>query len=292
MGSTIFKINAPIAAVLFLACLQPLPATADDSKFLSRQEVGVALADVLGPLARRKLTPDEIVAVTEEFIPLLGDSECTARCIEILQYNQKRVAPVKEIPGSTLDVRTRHDYISQLYFSPTQSGSLIQRLSAEADPVMVVENAPQRLMTRSDVVAVMNLFHFARESGPPNGKSFKERDVIAAADTLNGIYGSAEYVMPRHLPLAAVYWCGLETQWSAFSEAQRAQVRAYFASRKVRRPLTSDLYVALLGLSADQASSFYMAEYEEALSGIVSRQFDVIAKIEEMRAFNQIWLPN
>lgn len=291
MRISIVKVHAAIAAALFFTSFPILPATADESNSISRQEVGVALAKVIGPLAGRELTDDEVVTVAKEFIPLLGDSECTTRCIEAIRYNEVRVAPVKEMPGTTLDVRTRHDYISDLYFSPEQRGSLIQRLSAEADPIMVVENAPQRLMTRADVVAVMNLYHFARESGPPAAKAFTERDVNAAAETLNSLYGSSEYVMPRHLPLAAAYWRGLELQWSTFSDTQRAQVRGYFASGGVRKPLASDLYAALLGLSAEKARSFYMTEYEEALSGIVSRQYDVAVKIEEMRSFSELWLP-
>ena len=282
------KIQALLAALL--SSLLVVPAASGDPDFMSRHDVGIALANIIEPLAGRKLTRDEVVAVTEEFIPLLGDSECTARCVEMIQHNLARIVPVREMQGTPIDLRTRHDYISQLYFSPTQSGSLIQRLMAEADPILVVETNPQRLMTRSDVVASMNLFHFARDSGPPNARSFPNSEISAAADTLNAVYGSTQYVMPRHLPLAAEYWRGLELAWSSFDDAQRARVRSYFASR-VRKPLTAELYVTLLGLSPEQAKSFYTQEYEEALFGIVARQFDVQALIEEMRGYHSLWLP-
>ena len=267
-----------------------LPVANSGPEFMTRDEVGDALATVIEPLAGRKLTPHEVSAVTEEFIPLLGDSECTARCTEMVHYNLARIAPVLEQPGTPLDLRTRHDYIAQLYFSPTQAGSLIQRLMAEADPITVVEPNPPRLMTRLDVIASMNLFHFARESGSPSAKAFSERDVSAAADTLRQIYESAQYVMPLHLPLAAEYWRGLEISWPGFNEEQRVRVRTYFASR-VRRPLSADLYATLLGLSAEEAGNFYQHEVGEALNGIVGRQFDVVARIEEMRGHHSLWLP-
>jgi len=286
MGKT--RMQALTAAML--CCVLLMPAAARDADFMSRNDVGNELAKVIAPLAGRELTREEVVAVAEEFIPLLGDSECTARCVEMVRYNLERIAPVIERPGTPVDLRTRHDYISQLYFSSTQGGSLIQRLSAEADPVMVVENAPQRLMTKLDVIASMNLFHFARESGAPNARSFSQNDIRAAADTLNRVYGSARYVMPRHLPLAAEYWRGLELAWANLDDAQRARVRTYFASR-VQKPLTTDLYATLLGLSAEQASGFYMQEYEDALYGIAARQYDVVILIEEMRGFQSLWLP-
>lgn len=265
-------------------------AIADSAEFMSRSEVAAALAKVIEPLAGRELTQNEVTAVAEEFIPLLGDSECTARCVEMVRYNLERIAPAVEKPGTPIDLRTRHNYISQLYFSPTQAGSLIQRLSAEADPIFVVDPAPQRLMTRLDVVASMNLFHFTRETGPPNTKTFSDADVVAAAETLNTVFGSVQHVMPRLLPLAAEFWRGLELEWANLTEAQRVRVRTYFTSR-LRKPLTSDLYARLLGLNADEASSFYQQEYEEALSGIVARQFDVVVAIEEIRGYESLWLP-
>ena len=265
-------------------------AMADDAEFMSRSEVAAALAEVIEPLAGRALTPAEATAVAEEFIPLLGDTECRARCVEAVRYNLNRIAPAIEKPGTPVAVRTRHDYISQLYFSPTQGGSLIQRLSAEADPILVVESAPQRLMTRSDVLASMNLFHFVRETGPPNAKGFSARDVAAAAETLNTVFGSAHHIMPRHLPLAAEFWRGLVLEWPNLTETERARVRTYFASQ-LRKPLTSDLYAKLLGLSPGEATTFYQLEYEDALFGIAARQFDVVAAIEEIRGYESLWLP-
>lgn len=286
MGSS--RIQALIAALL--SSLLIASAAADEADFMSRNEVGAALAKVIEPFAGRELSRSERLAIADEFTPLLGDSECTARCVEMVRYNLKRIAPVIDTPGTPLDLRTRHDLIAQLYFSPTQGGSLIQRLSAEADPVAVVENAPPRLMTRLDVIASMNLYHFAGESGPPSSRSFSDSDVAAATDTLNKIYGSSQYVMPRHLPLATEYWRGLEIAWPSFSDAQRVRVRTYFASR-VRKPLSADLYATLLGLNAEEASNFYSQEYEDALYGIVGRQFDVLALIEEMRGYHSLWLP-
>jgi len=96
--------------------------------------------------------------------------------------------------------------------------------------------------------------------------------------------------MPLHLPLAAEYWRGLEIAWPSFSNEQRERVRNYFASR-VPKPLTAELYATLLGLSTDQAAEFHQQEYGDALIGTVGRQFDVFAKIEEMRGCHSLWLP-
>ncbi len=273
-----------------LVCLTMHWSVSLAQEVMSHEEVGRALAQVIEPLAGRQLTAQEVSGVTQEFVPLLGNEQCLSRCVEMVHYNLARIRPVIESPGTPLDLRTRHDYISQLYFSPTQSGSLIQGLMTGADPIAVVENAPQRLMTRLDVIASMDLYQFVYDAGPPKAKRHSENDIQSATDTLNRVYGSKKYVMPRHLPLAAEYWRGLELSWSGLSADEQGQVRAYFAGQ-IRRPLSRKLYGILLGLNATEAANFRQQAYQEAMFAVTSRRADVLVLIEELRGFDSLWLP-
>lgn len=244
------------------------PAAAEEGQFMSREEVGAAIADVLEALARRKLTPEEIKATTEEYIPLFGDTECTAKCVEVIEYNARSITPAREQSGGPEEALVRHDFIAAIYFSPEQNGSLIQRISAEADPVMVVEPSPPQLMTRADVVASMNLYIFSQESGPPQARRFDEADIAAAADEMNRLYQSPAHIMSRHLPLAATYWAGLERGWSGFTEEERTLVRAYFANDRPQDALPSNLYTTLLGLAPGRALDFSMQIFQDSMRDI------------------------
>jgi len=279
--------TAAFAAAIALALA--LPACAQ-GQTLSREKVGEEVADVLEALARRSLTAEEIATATDEFIPLFGDSECTTACVEAIEWNARQIAPVLDQPGTPADVRVRHLYISATYFNPQQNGSLIQRLSAEADPIMVVERSPQRLMTRADVIASMNLYHFARESGPPTAREFPESEIEAAAKSLNEMYGTAMYIMPRQLPSAAVYWTGLRQNWKRFSGEERQRLRGYFAAKRTK-PLTGSLYAQLLGLSAAEAEQFYVDEMGQALLDVADMGFQVQLEAIKTRWYGMLWTP-
>lgn len=278
------------ATTIFLSAC---PASFGADSSLSKEQVRAELEDVLETLANRQLTAEELDAVTAEYIPLFGDTVCREECAKNVRWNAEKIARLKKNKGKPVEASIRHRYISNTYFSPTQSGSLIQRIIAEPDPILVVEPLPPRLMTRKDVIAAMNLFHFARESGPPRAKRFSETDIAAAADSLNKIYPSKLHVMPRHLPLAAVYWTGIQQEWAGFSEQERANVRAYFAEgNKIQDPLSSRLYAALLGLSQQQAKKFHTDEFFNVLRDSASyiAMQAAITSIK-IQTYSQYWTP-
>lgn len=279
------------AAALILASIVVLPTVAG-AQSLSREEVGAALADILQALARRGLTSEEIDGITDEWLVLFG-GECVGACVRTLDENLQHTAPARAQQGGPQEALVRHQQISGIYFSPKQRGGLIQRLSVEADPIMVVELSPQRLMTRADVVAAMNLYHFARESGPPQAKDFPEDEIAAAADALQRLYQSDRFVMSRHLSIGAAYWSGLEQGWPRLTEQERALVRAYFADDHKYDPLTADIYTVLLGLTPDQAKEFHLDEmFKGFRDSIIDIKLQEAITIHKINTYSLIWAPN
>jgi len=276
------------AALLLLAGCS---ATGADAQSLSRNQVRAELENVLETLSGRELTAQELDSVTAEYIPLFGESGCGVSCVENVHWNAERITRIKRSGEGPEAARLRHEYVSSTYFSPVQGGSLIQRIIAEPDSVVLYDSANQRLMTRSDVIAALSLGAFAQSDGPPVARSVTDEELIEASVALKeaivAVHGG---VMPFRLTLANTLWTGIVASWPDFSEEQRAQARAYFQGDDNGPELTLPVFAAMYGASPDEAQAVFSEDkFQEELARIRQLAYDYALHSAKMTQIRLWW---
>ena len=114
------------------------------------------LRDMMQTLAGRSISDEELKQLVSEFLIQNDDPQCN-KCKQALENDREKIELIRNKPLSPAANIFRHQYTQLTYFNEKVRGSLTQRLIAEGDPILVVDENKQRLMTRSDIVAAINI---------------------------------------------------------------------------------------------------------------------------------------
>ncbi len=250
-----------------------------ESGVKSYDELSKDVEYVLELIAKRQLSPEEISRATREY-HLLFDNHCDEACINAVQENKNRVLPMRTKPGQPADLLARQYYSRVLYFSPTQAGSFIQQLSNETDPVVVVDRKIKRVMTKADVLAVMNIYHFVKHGGRPVNRSFPDAQVKQEITRRQNAYTKG-WRLPFRTGLAAELWTGIYQNWDHLNADQQAQVRRYFSDKDGAATMTVATYGKILGMEGQLAENWHRAFTEQ-------HQFDRLAALQYMTLMGSV----
>ena len=257
---------------LFLVAIGILAAGTVDQSKLSDDEVATRVEYVLELITKRQLTASEIQQATQEFLAAYNH-ECDAPCQDAVQVNVARVQPMLDHPGEPRDLLARQYYSRVLYFSPEQTGGIIQKLTDEVDPIVVVDTKIKRIMTRSDVLAVMNIHRFIQQGGRPINHKFSQDTVNQEIARRQNRYGRDAWRMPFRTGLAAELWAGVYQNWDKLDGEQQLQVRHYFSDKNGAATMSIETFATVLGMNMQAATEWQHAFTRE-------QQYDRLADLQ------------
>lgn len=250
--------TAKAATCLFIL-ISATSCQADEAEW-SFDKVATQTEYVLELITDRELSKEEIRRASLEFYSLF-DSRCAERCKNAILGNLEIVEPMKSSPGSARDLLARQYYSRTLFFSPTQAGSFIQQLSDEVDPICLADTKSERIMTRGEILGVLNIKRFLAAGGTPATHNFTTAEIDAEIASYRERFVDGVFKMPFRAGLAAELWAGVEQNWGALNDEQKRQLRIFLENRDGKA--TMDLPVFQLVLGMDEASA---ADYKNAFT--------------------------
>ncbi|MBO0783097.1 MAG: hypothetical protein J2P37_30140 [Ktedonobacteraceae bacterium] len=212
---------------------------------------------------RRGLRDDELRKVTDEFIALYikkgkdraGIHEATKPFLEYAKI-------LREQDGTPGAVTLRHNLLRANYFDSDMQNTTELRLLTEPDPVRVVDPKCNRLMTETDVIALVNLSIFTKSKGEPHHQEVSNEAIDRVSSKLNHMFnGSKGDRMPRFLTEMASFWTGVRQEWPRLSDDEKRQVRSYSMVGYEAPFKDYKMYGRLLGLN--QRAAFQRSMYDE-----------------------------
>ncbi len=254
-----------LSLFLLIACSVVSGCSADE-KELSFSALEKESEYVLELITKRELSDAEIERATREYISTF-DNQCLERCVEITQMNRDRVEPMASAPGSPRDLLARQYYSRSLYFSPTQAGSFIQSLTDEVDPIVLADAKSQRIMTRADIIAVIQIRHFVENGGSPAKKAYSEADIANETARYHAHFVDGALKLPFQAGLAAELWAGLRQNWRQFNAAEKDQLRQFLASGAGLSSMDADVLQRLWGITEAEAvawKQYFVSEHQLA----------------------------
>jgi hypothetical protein len=129
----------------------------------------------------------------------------------------------------------------------------------EPDPARVVDPGSKRLMTERDVVALANIYNFAKSEGAPRHKELSRQEIDRMVVELDRAFGDHPKAgeMPQFFGETAAFWAGVRQEWPRLSEDEKRQARAY-ANRTYKSVPPVKLYAKLWGLDMNAAAARYL----------------------------------
>lgn len=209
---------------------------------------------------RRGLSANELREVTDEFIAFYTkqgkDRAGIHQAAESFTIYTKLLREHDGTPGA---ITTRHFLLAFNYFTPEMQNTTELRLLNEPDPVRVVDPSTKRLMTEKDVVALANIYNFARSEGVPRHKELSRQEIDRLVAELDHAFGNHPKAgeMPQFFGEAAAFWTGVRQEWPRLSEEEKRQARAY-ASKTYKSVPPVQLYAKLWGLDTNAAAKRYL----------------------------------
>src|SRR5262245_17138872 len=206
---------------------------------------------------RRDLRNNELHEITDEFIAMYTRAGKDRAAIhEIAKSFEPYTKILREQNGTPLAFTTRHQLLMSNYFSPDMKNTTELRLLTEPDPVRVVDPGSKRLMTESEVVALANIYNFAKSEGEPRHKDLSHKDIdrlVVELDRAFGNYPDASE-MPQFFGETAAFWAGVRQLWPQLSAEEKRMARAY-ANRTYKAIMPTQMYARLWGLDTSAAFS-------------------------------------
>jgi hypothetical protein len=244
-----FALACLLSALTFVSCRD---AVAQSDRVVARHQKAFYEAWL-----RRDLSDNELRQVTDELIAMYtkrGKDRAAIR--EIAQSFESYTKILREQNGRPAAITTRHFLLAANYFDPDMQNTTELRLLTEPDPVRVVDPGYKRLMTERDVVALVNIHHFAKSEDDPRHKELSRQDIdrlVAELDRTFGNYPKATE-MPQFFGETAAFWAGVQQEWPQLSAEERRQARAY-AGKTYKALMPTRMYARLWGLDMTTAFS-------------------------------------
>lgn len=215
----------------------------------------------------RKLTAAEARQVEKEFVTGHARGGMDLRAIrDVARQFGDSLILLREEDGRAAALSVRHQILERNYFRSDMQGTLELKLMTEPDPVRIADPRARRLMTERDVVALANLYHFAKSADRPQHRELSRARVDTLAAKLKRSVAANGGAVPQFFGDAAVFWAGVRQQWPYFSSQQRNLVRAY-AVNTWRVSMPVDMYVSLWGLDRPAAMSRWSSDVSARIRG-------------------------
>jgi hypothetical protein len=261
-----FRRICPVLALIMLLSSassvraeQPTPESAAPRLF----EVFSGLCRDLG----LSVTDDEI-EMSLESVP------CDAKCVRHLEAVRRELVAAR---GRPVELIIRHALLQSVYFVERDDTSEVGTALLRSDPPRVIDVANKTVMTRSDVIGLINLWRFASGSGAPKHYQPTEDEVREWAAALE-----AERAKRGRLTIIGVFsaelWLGVKQAWPSLSADERRAVRAY-AGQGVRQPLTGAMYARVLGV--DRATGDMLRKQEVSYLAPATNRSERTARLIE-----------
>jgi hypothetical protein len=232
----------------------------------------------------RKLRAEEVRTIDEEFSAGHARNGKSREAIRALAWEfGLHMILLREEKDRAAALSLRHRLIEANYFRPQMQNTLELRLLTEPDSVRVADVRSGRLMTQRDVIALANLWHFARTTGVPRHRELSRSQVDELVSLLNQGVNDTRGRLPQFFAGAAAYWAGVRQLWPYLNSEQKTFARAYARDTwQVRMPV--ELYAALWGIDRASASRRWAADVatrirgtEETIQGMARLQAAVAA---------------
>jgi hypothetical protein len=243
---------ALLSLLCAIACVSCSGAAAQSDRIVANQQKAFYEAWL-----RRDLRSDELRSITDEFIAFYtkkgkdraGIHEATKPFAEYTKF-------LREKDGKPGALTWRHALLAVNYFDPDMQNTTELRLLTEPDPVRVVDPGYKRLMTEKDVVALVNIYHFAKSNGAPRHKELARQDLDRLVAELDRAYGNYKTAteLPQFYGEAAAFWAGVQQQWPQLTAEEKRQARAY-ADKTYKALMPTQMYAKLFGLDTSAAFS-------------------------------------
>jgi len=222
---------------------------------------------------RRELRPDELQAVTREYIGALTRQGMTPAKIE--EDAKTRLAEetklLRERDGAPVAITFRRHVLEAYYFDPVlkEKNPTELRLISETDPPRILDRKHKHLMTQGDVVALANLIVFTGSQGDPHRTAFSRQQIDQLAAGVERSFrtgpGDDFFFMPKYYFEASALWAGILREWRALTPAEKLQVRNYAANGRMAPMDDPKLYARLLDLSPGDG---YLHKHDDIQSAI------------------------
>ena len=220
---------------------------------------------------RRDLRPDELRAVTGEFIAYY--SRKGKNLAEVHEATKEFVEDGKLLrarDGAPIAITLRRHLLEANYFDPAmQQDPTELRLLTEPDPPRVIDRKHKHLMTQGDVVALANLIVFTGSQGDPHRTAFSRQQIDQLAAGVERSFrtgpGDDFFFMPKYYFEASALWAGILREWRALTPAEKLQVRNYAANGRMAPMDDPKLYARLLDLSPGDG---YLHKHDDIQSAI------------------------
>lgn len=215
----------------------------------------------------RKLNVEEIRTIDEEFSAGHARNGKNQQAIRALAWEfSLHMILLREEKDRAAALSLRHRMIEANYFRPQMRNTLELRLLTEPDSVRVADVRSGRLMTQRDVIALANLWNFAKATVDPRHRELSPRQVDELASLLNQGVNDARGRLPQFYGDAAAYWAGVRQLWPYLNVEQKSLARAYARDTwQVRMPV--ELYAALWGIDRASASRRWSADVATRIRG-------------------------
>jgi hypothetical protein len=215
----------------------------------------------------RQLTAEEVRTVGAEFSAGHARNGKRPEAIRALAWEfGLHMILLREEKDRAAALSLRHRLIEVNYFRPQMQNTFELRLLTEPDPVRVTDVRSGRLMTQRDVIALANLWHFAKTTGAPRHRELSRKQVDELVSLLNQGVNDTRGRLPQFFGGAAAYWAGVRQLWPYLSSEQKSLARAYARDTwQVRMPV--ELYAALWGLDRASASRRWTADVATRIRG-------------------------
>ena len=234
---------------------------------------------------RRELRGNELREVTDEFIAYYTkQGKDRAGMHEVAGSFDIYSKLLREHDATPAAFTTRHSLLVLNYFDPGMQNTTELRLLNEPDPVRVVDPSSKRLMTERDVVALANIYNFARSEGAPRHSELSRQEIDRLVTELDRAYGNHQESgqLPQFFGETAAFWAGVRQEWPRLSDEEKRKARAY-ADKTYKSLPPVQLYAKLWGLDSNAASKRYLDDVSACLVYIneVNMQSIVLHKIME-----------
>jgi len=227
---------------------------------------------------RRELRPDELQAVTREYIGALTRQGMTPAKIE--EDAKTRLAEetklLRERDGAPVAITFRRHVLEAYYFDPVlkEKNPTELRLISETDPPRILDRKHKHLMTQGDVVALANLIVFTGSQGDPHRTAFSRQQIDQLAAGVERSFrtgpGDDFFFMPRYYFEASALWAGILREWRTLAPWEKSQVRNYSA-QGIMAPMDERIYAKLLDLSPGDGFLHKTDDMQSAISVLNAR---------------------
>jgi hypothetical protein len=197
-------------------------------------------------LLRALYTELGVSASDDEIASSMASDPCDATC---LQNSEKVYRMLVASRGRPVELILRHAILQNAYFVQQTNPRALMAALLRTDPPSVIDVANKTIVTRGDVIGVINLVRFGRGSGAPEHYQPTEREVREVAGVIE-----AERAKRGRFALFGVFaaemWLGVRQAWPSLTAKERRVVRDH-AAKGVKQPLPGAMYARLLGIDRE-----------------------------------------